>query len=128
VNCEAELARCALLRGNYADAVEMAGQAIAKCGERAPELATARMLKGLALTLSGRPDDGIALMTNAAEFMTALGSRLEAAEAWRNLAEALIKVGRSEQAIDALRRAADCAGAQSSTIRADVHAVLPAGD
>jgi len=117
-SCETELARCALLRGNFADAIQIAGQAIARCADRAPELAQARMVSGLALTLSGRHEDGIALMTNAAELMTALGSRLEAAQAWRDLAEALIKVGQSEQAIDALRKAADCAGAQSSTIRA----------
>jgi transcriptional regulator with XRE-family HTH domain len=125
--CETEIARCALLRGNFAEAIEIAGHAIAKSMDGAPELAQARMVKGLALTLSGRHGDGIALMTNAAELMAALGSRLEAAQAWRDLAEALIKVGRSEQAIDALRKAADCAGAQSSTIRADVPAVLPAG-
>ena len=117
-SCETELARCALLRGNFADAIQIAGQAIARCADRAPELAQARMVSGLALTLSGRHEDGIALMTNAAELMTALGSRLDAAQAWRDLAEALIKVGQSEQAIDALRKAADCAGAQSSTIRA----------
>jgi hypothetical protein len=88
------------------------------------------MLSGLALTLSGQPDDGVALMTIAAELMTALGSRLEAAQAWRDLAEALIKVGRSEQAIDALRKAADCAGALSATIRveAPAHTALPVAD
>jgi transcriptional regulator with XRE-family HTH domain len=127
-SCETEIARCALIRGNFADAIEIAGQAVARCADRAPELAQARMVGGLALTLSGSPDDGIALMTNAAELMAALGSRLEAAQAWRDLAEALIKVGRAEQAIDALRKAADCAGAQSSTIRANAHAALPVAD
>jgi tetratricopeptide (TPR) repeat protein len=86
------------------------------------------MVSGLALTLSGRSEDGIVLMTNAAELMAALGSRLDAAQAWRELAEALIKVGRPDQAIDALRKAADYAGAQSSTIRADVHAPVAVAD
>jgi Flp pilus assembly protein TadD len=113
-----------LLRGNFADATQIAGQAIARCADGAPELAQARMVSGLALTLSGRAEDGIALMTNAAELMAALGSRLDAAQAWRELAEALIKVGRPEQAIDALRKAA----AQSSTIRTDVHAPVPVAD
>jgi transcriptional regulator with XRE-family HTH domain len=126
--CETEIARCALLRGNFDDAIEIAGQAIARCADGAPELAQARMVSGLALTLSGRAEEGIALTTNAAELMAALGSRLDAAQVWRELAEALIKVGRSYQAIDALRKAADCAGAQSSTVRADVHTALPAAD
>jgi tetratricopeptide (TPR) repeat protein len=106
-----------LLRGNFEDAIEVAGRAISKCADGAPELAQARMISGLALTLSGRPSEGIALMTNAAELLAALGSRLDAARAWRELAEALIKAGHSEQAIDALRRAADFAGAEPSVMR-----------
>jgi hypothetical protein len=86
------------------------------------------MVSGLALTLSGRLEEGIALTTNAAELMTAIGSRLEAAEAWREVAEALIQVGQTEQAIDALRNAADCAGAQSPTIRAGVQPAVPVAD
>jgi len=127
-NCETEMARCALLRGNFADAVGSSGRAAGRYAENAPELAHARMVRGLALTLSGSADEGIALMTNAAELMAALGSRLDAAQAWRDLAEALIKVGRTEQAIDALRKSADCAGAQSSTIRSDSYAALPVAD
>ena len=125
---ETEIARCALLRGNFNDAIEVAGRAIGRCADGAPELAQARMVKGLALTLSGHVDEGIALMTNAADLMAALGSRLDAARASRDLAEALIQVGRSDQAIDALRKAADFAGAQSSTIRAGVHVAVPVAD
>jgi tetratricopeptide (TPR) repeat protein len=117
-SCETEIARCALLRGNFDEAIEVASRAISRCADGAPELAQARMVSGLALTLSGRAAEGIALMTNAAELLAALGSRIDAARAWRELAEALIKAGRSEQAIDALRRAADYAGAESSVMRA----------
>jgi transcriptional regulator with XRE-family HTH domain len=127
-SCETEVARCALLRGRFDDAIEIGSRAIAKCADGAPELAQARMVSGLALTFSGRPDEGIALMTNAADLMAVLGSRLDAARAWRELAEALIQIGRPEQAIDALRRAADCAGAQSTTVRADVRLSLPVPD
>jgi hypothetical protein len=49
-----------------------------------------------------------------------MGSRHEAAQASRELAEALIQRGRSEQAIDALRHAADFAGVRSTTIRPDL--------
>ncbi len=124
-SCETEIARCALLRGNFDDAIEVAGRAIGRCADGAPELVQARMVRGLALTLSGRAEEGIALMTNAAELMAALGSQIDAARAWRELGEALIQVGRSDEAIDALRKAADCAGAQPSVIRADVHSSLP---
>jgi tetratricopeptide (TPR) repeat protein len=127
-SCETEIARCAVLRGNFDEAVEIAGRAIARCADGAPELAQARMVCGLALTLSGRAEEGIALTTNAAELLTALGSRLDAAQAWRELAEALIKVGRSEQAIEAFRKAADCAGAQPSTVRAEVRLPVPLAD
>jgi transcriptional regulator with XRE-family HTH domain len=127
-NCETEMARCALLRGNFADAIGSSGRAAGRYAENAPELAHARMVSGLALTLSGRADEGIALMTNAAELMAAIGSRLDAAQAWRDLAEALIKVGRSEQAIDAFRKASDCAGAQSSTLRQEIRPTLRVAD
>ncbi len=123
-SCETEIARCALLRGNFDDAIEVASRAISRCADGAPELAQARMVSGLALTLSGRAEEGIALMTNAAELLAALGSRIDAARAWRELAEALIKAGRSEQAIDALRRAADYAGAEPSVMRAGTHPSL----
>jgi transcriptional regulator with XRE-family HTH domain len=127
-SCETELARCALLRCNYEDAIEIAGRAISRCADGAPELAQARMVSGLALTLSGSSQEGIALMTNAADLLAALGSRLEAAQAWRDLAEALIQAGRSEEAIDALRRAADCAGAEPSVMRAGVRQSLSVSD
>jgi transcriptional regulator with XRE-family HTH domain len=127
-NCETELARCALLRGKFDDAIEIASQVIARCADGAPELAHARLVSGLALTLSGRHEDGIALMTNAAELMAAIGSRLDAARAWRELGEALIQVGRTQQAIDALRKAADWAGVRPSSIRADAHAALRVAD
>ena len=127
-NCETEMARCALLRGNFDEAAEIAGRAIARCADGSPDQAQPRLLSGLALTLSGRPDEGIALAAKAAELMAALGSGLDAAQAWRELAEALIQTGRSEQAIDALRKAADFAGARSATVRAGMQLPVPVPD
>jgi transcriptional regulator with XRE-family HTH domain len=127
-NCETEIARCALLRGNFDEAAEIAGRAIARCADGSPHQAQPRLLSGLALTLSGRPEEGIALVTTAADLMVTLGSGLDAAQAWRELAEALIKIGRSEQAIDALRMAADFAGARSATVRAGMQLPLPVPD
>jgi tetratricopeptide (TPR) repeat protein len=122
------MARCALLRGNFDEAAEIAGRAIARCADGSPHQAQPRLLSGLALTLSGRPEEGIALATKAAELMAALGPGLDAAQAWRELAEALIQIGRSEQALDALRKAADFAGARSATVRAGMQLPLPVPD
>jgi tetratricopeptide (TPR) repeat protein len=127
-NCETEMARCALLRGNLDEAAEIAGRAMARCADGSPHLAQPRLLSGLALTLSGRPEEGIALVTRAADLMDTLGSGKDAALAWRELAEALIQIGRSEQAIDALRKAADFAGARSATIRAGMQLPLSVAD
>jgi transcriptional regulator with XRE-family HTH domain len=126
-NCETEMARSALLRGDFDAAVHIAGQAIARCEEAgAAEGAHAQVVSGLAVVLSGRPDEGAALAGEAAERLATMGSQLEAAQAWRDLAEALIHRGRSDQAVEALRRAADYAGVRASTIR--VGLAVPVGD
>jgi len=127
-NCETEIARCALLRGNYDDAIEVAERAIARCATGAPEVAHARVVCGLALTMAGHAERGFAVVSSAADMLAAAGSRLDAAQAWRELAEALLQVGRSEQAIAALRQAADYAGARTSTIRAQMAVALPVSD
>jgi tetratricopeptide (TPR) repeat protein len=126
--CETEMARCALLRGDYGEAVRMADLAIARCADNgAAELEDARVVSGLALIMSGHTEKGAATVSAAASRLADRGSRTDAAQAWRELAEALIQRDRSDQAIAALRRAADCAGARSSSIRAEA-ALLPVGD
>jgi len=127
-NCETEIARCALLRGNYDAAIEIAERAIARCADDAPERAHARVVSGLALTMSGQAEEGFAVGSLAADMLAAGGSRLDAAQAWRELAEALLHAGRSEQAIEALRQAADYAGARTTTIRAQMNLPLPVPD
>jgi tetratricopeptide (TPR) repeat protein len=124
-SCETEIARCALLRGNYDAAIEIAERAITRSGDGAPEGAHARVVSGLALTMSGRVEEGSAVVSFAAEMLSAAGSRLDAAQAWRELAEALLHAGRSEQAIAALRQAADQAGARTTTIRAQMNLPQP---
>jgi transcriptional regulator with XRE-family HTH domain len=120
-NCETEMARSALLRGNYDEAIRVAGQAIARCTDTgATELEHARVVSGLARILAGEADEGASMVREAASHLAAMGSRHEAAQASRELAEALIQRGRSEQAIDALRQAADFAGVRSTTIRPDL--------
>jgi hypothetical protein len=48
-----------------------------------------------------------------------MGSQHDAAQAWRELAEALMQRDRPVEAVDAFRRAADYAGVRASTVRAD---------
>jgi transcriptional regulator with XRE-family HTH domain len=122
-NCETEMARSALLRGDFDEAVRIAGKAIERCEEAgAAEGAHAKVVTGLALVMSGQPDEGAALAGTAAERLATMGSQLEAAQAWRELAEALIQRGRSVEAVDALRRASDYAGVRAATIRSGLTA------
>jgi tetratricopeptide (TPR) repeat protein len=127
-SCETEIARCALLRGNYDAAIEIAERAIARRANGAPEPAQADVVRGLALIMSGRADEGLAVVAIAANGLAAAGSPLDAAQAWRELAEALLHAGRSEEAIAALRQAADHAGARATTIRAQMSVPLPVSD
>ncbi len=117
-SCETEMARSALLRGDFDTAVRIAERAMERCAEAgAAEGALAKVVAGLALIMSGQPEEGAALAAEAAERLATMGSQLEAAQAWRELAEALIHSGRAVEAIEALRHAADYAGVRASSIR-----------
>jgi transcriptional regulator with XRE-family HTH domain len=116
--CEMVMARSALLRGQFTEAVRIADGAIARCADAdGAELENAHVVRGLALLLAGRVDEGSAIVLGAASRMTDNGSRLNAAEAYRELAEAVLQAGRPDEAIAALRLAADCAGARSTAMR-----------
>jgi len=122
-NCETEMARSALLRGDFDAAVRIAGKAIDRCAEaEAAEGDQAKVVTGLALVMSGQVQDGAAVAAAAAERLAMMGSQLEAAQAWRELAEALMQRGLVVEAVDALRRAADYSGVRAFTIRAGVNA------
>src|SRR5215469_2892881 len=122
-NCETEMARSALLRGDFDGAVRIAGQAIERCEEAgAAEGAHAKVIAGLALVMSGQAQEGAALAAAAAERLATMGSQHDAAQAWRELAEALIQRDRRVEAVEALRRAADYAGVRASTIRTGITA------
>jgi transcriptional regulator with XRE-family HTH domain len=115
--CETEMARSAMLRGDFELAASLASQSAARFGEDgAPELANARLALGLATILAGDVDEGHAIAVAAAARLDALGSR-DAPRAYRDLAEVLFQQGREELAIAALRQAADRAGARSYWVR-----------
>jgi transcriptional regulator with XRE-family HTH domain len=123
-SCETEMARCALLRGDYDEAVRMAEHSIAR-GADGSERDNARVVCGLALILTGQVEQGSIEVSGAARHLEEAGSRRDAAQAWRELAEALLQRECPQQAIAALRQAADCAGARSSSIRSAVAPLLP---
>jgi transcriptional regulator with XRE-family HTH domain len=115
------MARAAMLRGNFADALNIADAAIARWERtQSTEIENARVVRGLACVLGSDVDEGAAEVVVAASRLVELGSRLDAARAYRELGEALLQRDRTEQAISALRHAADCAGARSSAIRRSV--------
>ncbi|MBO0822862.1 MAG: helix-turn-helix transcriptional regulator [Actinobacteria bacterium] len=114
--CETEMAWAALLRGDPHRAADIASRAQSRCTDRsAVELQSARVVSGLAQVMGGETDAGARLVGAAAGELAALGSG-RAAQAWRDLADALIQQGKSDQAIGALQRAADCAGLRSTAI------------
>lgn len=120
VNCVTEMARSAFLRGELRAAIQLADDAAGLCPDQPAGVAQARVINGLALVLLGESQAGEALVARAAGELAQLSTALDAGQAWRELGEALLQVGESARAIDALRCAADCTGARSTTIRADL--------
>jgi transcriptional regulator with XRE-family HTH domain len=119
--CETEMARSALLRGEFDEAAAIANRAIGRfSGDSAPEQGNAGVVRGLALVMGGDVESGEAEVSRAARLLESLGAHREAAQAWRELAEALLQRGVQERAIEALRQAADCAGARAASIRPDI--------
>ena len=72
----------------------------------------------LAAILGGDVEAGYFRALAAAQQLESLGSRLDAAQAYRDLSDAMFEQGRTDEAVAALRKAADCAGVRPSSVRA----------
>jgi tetratricopeptide (TPR) repeat protein len=108
---ETELARCRLLEGNAAAAIELAEVAIDRLGFHPRlERAQALMVIGRARLSQGDSDGAIASYRLAAEDLRNAEADRQAASAWRELAEALAGLDRTDEALEAYRLAADSAG------------------
>jgi tetratricopeptide (TPR) repeat protein len=108
---ETELARCRLLEGDPAAAVEVAEAAIERLGPNPRiERARARLVVGHAQLDEGSPEAAVETYTLAAGDLRLAGADRQAAAAWRELAEALAGLGRDAEALEAYRNAADSAG------------------
>ena len=109
-SCETELARIALLRGDFGIAMQTASQAMSRCSNAGAELEYAGVISGIAMVMSGQIDEGFATAAAAAIRLADLGSRQDAARAWREIADSMTRQGRTESALSALRQADECAG------------------
>jgi tetratricopeptide (TPR) repeat protein len=108
---EIELARCRMLSGDWQDAIRLAEASIERLGGGARlQGARARLTLGQARLLGGDHRGALQTFAVAAADLREIGADRQAAAAWRELAEVLIKLGRPDDALDAYRRAADSAG------------------
>lgn len=119
-SCEIEMARSRLLRGDPGEGIRLAEHAIATSVSHGSWSVAehARVVRGIALIMSGCTDQGVANVTSGAAGLESLGERLEAARAWRDMAEVLLARNHSAMGLDAMRQAADLAGASPFLIRA----------
>jgi transcriptional regulator with XRE-family HTH domain len=109
---ETEQARCHLLRGDCGAALDLAEAVVnrlARAGRRL-ESARARLVLGDAQLVAGDIDAAVKSFTEAAADLHASGAQRQAASAWRELAESLVGVGRTSEALDAYRAASDAVG------------------
>ncbi|HSS68656.1 MAG TPA: helix-turn-helix domain-containing protein [Nocardioidaceae bacterium] len=117
---ETELARCRLLEGNPAAAIGLAEAAIDRLGPHPRlERAQALVVVGAARLDEGDDNGAIASYELAAADLKNAGADRQAASVWRELAEALAKLGRPDEALQAYRRAADSAGVSRVPERAE---------
>ncbi len=108
---EIELGRCRLLEGDWEIATRTVEAALARLGDN-PRLegARARLLLGHAQLEGGDTEAAVRSYARAASELGSSGALRQAASAWRELAEALAGLGRTDEALDAYRRASDAAG------------------
>jgi tetratricopeptide (TPR) repeat protein len=113
-----EQARALLAAGDLDEAADTGRRALL-------DLATGdRLQTGHALLVVGRvamaqgdTEDALALLRQAAGALEESEASRQAGTAWRELGEAYVELGRSTEAIEALRRASDLAGATYNPLR-----------
>jgi transcriptional regulator with XRE-family HTH domain len=113
-----EQARALLVAGDLAQAGDTGRRALL-------DLATGdRLQTGHTLLVVGRvamaqgdTEDALALLRQAASALEESEASRQAGTAWRELGEAYVELGRSAEAIEALRRASDLAGATYNPLR-----------
>jgi len=108
-SCETELARVALLRGDFDLAIQTAALAMSRCSGAGAELEYAGVVSGVAMIMTNQADEGFAMAAAAASRLADMGSRQDAARAWREISGAMARAGRADSAESARRQAEACA-------------------
>jgi transcriptional regulator with XRE-family HTH domain len=113
-----ERARALLIAGDVAGAREAGRQALVDLanGDRQQTGRVLLMLGRVAMADDDR-DLAVALYRQAADTLVEAGSSRQAGNVWRELGEAYVELGQHEEAIEALRRASDLAGASYNPLR-----------
>jgi len=113
-----EQARALLLNGDLAEAAEAGRRALTELstGDRLLTGGTMLVLGHVALAQRD-PDTALAYFEQAATALEHTGGSRQAGTAWRELGEAYAELGRPQEAIAALRRASDMAGATYNPLR-----------
>ncbi len=113
-----EQARAYLLTGDCVMARQVARQALddVSTGDRLQRGHTLLVLGHVATAL-GDADEAVELLHQAATALAQTGASRQAGTAWREVGEAYVELGRTAEAIDALRRASDLAGATYNPLR-----------
>lgn len=118
---ETELARCHLLRGDWSAALRIAEAVVDRLAGARPRLeaARARILVGDSHFAGGSLDAAVDSYAQAAKDLQASGAQRQAAAAWRELAERLVRLGRTDEALNAYRAASDALGLPAPTVNLD---------
>jgi tetratricopeptide (TPR) repeat protein len=112
---ETELARCRLLAGNPAAAIELATAALDRLssGHRL-EAARARTVLGHAQLAAGRVEEATQSYILATRQLTEAGASRHAASVWREVADSIATLGLTSEAMDAYRRTIEAVGVPSA--------------
>jgi transcriptional regulator with XRE-family HTH domain len=113
-----EQARALLVAGDVQRAKEVGQQALhdLSAGDRL-QTGQALLILGHVAAAEGRPEEAVHRYREAARALEDLGASGQAGRAWRELGEAYAELGQAQEAIEALRRASDLAGATYNPLR-----------
>ncbi|MFL6137156.1 MAG: tetratricopeptide repeat protein [Frankiaceae bacterium] len=116
---ETELARCHLLAGDLDEAAAVAWRALDRlAGAPRLEAAKARVVLAEVQLAMGAVEAAVEAYGAAAADLAQVGASRQAAIVWRELADALVGLGRTDAAMAAYRSAADAAGIPASAFQA----------
>lgn len=111
--CETELARFHLAKGDPRGALEYADRSIARIGglDGSLESVRVRIVRAYALAAVHEPEESLRVCRQAMRMLWARRPSRQHMAVWREFAELLVRLGRTDEAIDAYRSMADCGGA-----------------